>query len=288
MGLLGGGAVTLENECARILKNECVGKGLHVMTLFSPGIAASVEPGQFVHMKVPGMEDHILRRPFSVYARDAEAGTLDVLYQVVGFGTAHMAGLGAESAAAYGRNGKPVWLIGPVGRGWRPPENARRALLVGGGVGAAPLFMLCEKLAGAGVRTDVVLGAQTAHALVCRARYESLLAGAECCADNAPRCATDDGSFGRAGFCTSLAKEALAQAAAEDAPYDYAAVCGPEPLMRIVAEQAGAAGVFCEVSLERRMACGVGACLSCVVDTTRGKRRACVDGPIFNAQEVKG
>ena len=81
-------------------------------------------------------------------------------------------------------------------------------------------------------------------------------------------------------------EEALATAAAEGAPYDYVACCGPEPLMKIVAGMADAAGVFCEVSMERRMACGVGACLSCVVDTTAGKRRACVDGPVFCASEV--
>ena len=97
---------------------------------------------------------------------------------------------------------------------------------------------------------------------------------------------TDDGTYGRAGFCTPLVEEALAAAAAEGAPYDYVACCGPEPLMKIVAGMADAAGVFCEVSMERRMACGVGACLSCVVDTTAGKRRACVDGPVFCASEV--
>ena len=79
---------------------------------------------------------------------------------------------------------------------------------------------------------------------------------------------------------------ALAAAAAEGAPYDYVACCGPEPLMKIVAGMAAEAGVPCEVSLEKRMACGVGACLSCVVDTVDGKKRACVDGPVFDARKV--
>lgn len=263
--------MTLINEQARVLLNEGVGPNLFVMALESPGIAQTVVPGQFVHMKIPGMDDHILRRPFSVYACDAQAGVVELLYQIVGFGSAHMTTL------AQGDRG--VELIGPVGRGWRPAADARRALLVGGGVGAAPLFMLCEELVGRGVQTDVVLGAQTEAALACRERYEALLPAA-------PRCATDDGSFGRAGFCTSLAQEALDDAAAAGAPYDYLAVCGPEPLMRIVAGMAGAAGVPCEVSMERRMACGIGACLSCVVDTLDGKKRACVDGPVFDASEV--
>lgn len=262
------------NERARILGNAKVGPNLYLMTLASPQIAAAIEPGQFVHMKIPGMEAHILRRPFSVYARDAAAGTLEILYQAVGFGSAHMVGLAPD-----GPHAEAVEFIGPVGRTWQPPQDAGKALLVGGGVGAAPLFMLCERLAGAGVRTDVVLGAQTEAALTCRGRYEALLAAP-------PRCATDDGSFGREGFCTSLVEEALAEAADAGEPYDYLAVCGPEPLMKIVARMAADAGVPCEVSLEKRMACGVGACLSCVVDTVGGKQRACVDGPVFDAAKV--
>ena len=251
--------MALVNERARILANEEVGPNLYLMELAASHIAASIEPGQFVHMKVPSMEAHILRRPFSVYARDAAAGTLEVLYQSVGFGTDHMTRIEPERAEHL----SGAELIGPVGRGWQPPANARRALLVGGGVGAAPLFMLCESLISAGVRTDVVLGAQTEAALTCRGRYEALL-------DEPPRCATDDGSFGREGFCTSLVAEALAEAAEAGEPYDYLAVCGPEPLMKIVAGMAAEAGVPCEVSMEKRMACGVGACLSCVVDTVGG------------------
>lgn len=269
--------VALVNERARILGNECVGPHLHVLTLASPLIARAIEPGQFVHMKIPQMSDHILRRPFSVYDRNAEAGTLDILYQVVGFGSEHMTTL---------EPGQVAELIGPVGHGWQPSANARRALLVAGGVGAAPLFMLCEQLAAAGVSVDAILGAQTAGALVCRERYERVLGADASCDCAAVRCSTDDGTFGRAGFCTSLVEEALADATAAGEPYDYLAVCGPEPLMRIVAGMAAKAGVPCEVSMEKRMACGVGACLSCVVDTVDGKKRACVDGPVFKAEEM--
>lgn len=263
--------MALVNEQARILANECVGPNLHLMRLVSPSIASSIAPGQFVHMKIPGMESHILRRPFSVYARQMDDGTLDILYQVVGFGSECMASLAPDDEG--------VELIGPVGRAWQPPADTGRALLVGGGVGAAPLFMLAEQLRSVGVDTDVVLGAQTEDALACRVRYEDILAAP-------PRCATDDGSFGRAGFCTSLVTEAFADAKTAGISYGYVAACGPEPLMKAVSGMAAAAGVPCEVSLERRMACGVGACLSCIVDTVDGKKRACVDGPIFDAREV--
>ena len=265
----------LVNEVARIISNEQVGPRLHLMVLESPTIAAKVAPGQFIHMRVPGAPDHILRRPFSIYSRNVKEGAVEVLYQEVGTLTRYMPSL----------EGGDAELIGPVGNTWTGAERFKdgsctHALLVGGGVGAAPLFMLAEQLKDAGCPTDVVLGAQTHKALVCRNRYEVLF-GCE------PSCATDDGTYGRAGFCTSLVEERLAQGSLADGkPYDYLAVCGPEPLMKIVAGMGAKAGVYTELSMEKRMACGIGACLSCVVDTTAGKKRSCVDGPIFKAEDI--
>lgn len=270
----------LINEQARIIENECVGPRLYLMVLQAPRIAESIEPGQFVHVKIPGMADHILRRPFSVYATNPATKTIDILYQTVGYGTDFMTTLTADEGAL-----SEVEVLGPVGRCWMPPEHTQRALLVGGGVGAAPLYMLAEQLVETRVHTDVILGAQTEQALVCRGRYEVLLS-AGTTDQVAPLCSTDDGSFGRAGFATSLVAEALEAAGQAGKQYDYVAVCGPEPLMRAVADLCAGAGVYCEVSMERRMACGIGACLSCVVETTEGKLRACVDGPIFEATKV--
>lgn len=253
------------DELAEILHNENVGPRLSVMTFRAPEIAKSVEPGQFVHMKIPGMDDHPLRRPFSVYAADAEAGTIDVLYQVVGYGTDVMTTL---------QEGMSASLVGPVGRGWIIPDGARKVLLVGGGVGAAPLFMLCEQCVRAGIDTTVVLGAATHNMLVCRKRYKDLLG-------QNPRCATDDGTYGHAGFCTGLVESAL-----DEEDYDWVATCGPTPLMKIVAGMAADHGVACSVSMEKRMACGIGACLGCIVDTVEGNKRSCVDGPVFPAEKV--
>ena len=265
----------LVNEKARIVRNEPIGPRLHLMVLESPRIAEAVEPGQFIHMKIPGAEQHILRRPFSVYSADAKRGLLDILYQEVGSLTRFMPDIVEGEFET----------IGPIGSGWSGVRrfsegSATRALLVGGGVGAAPLFMLAQALHAKGCPTDVVLGAQTFDALVARMRYQEAL-GTEPC------CATDDGSYGRAGFCTSLVEERLQDGCLSDgAPYDYLAVCGPEPLMRIVARMGCDKGVYTEVSMEKRMACGIGACLSCVVDTVDGKRRSCVDGPVFDASKI--
>lgn len=262
---------TVIEEDALIVENKVLGPKLHIMVLEAPSISAKVAPGQFVHAKLPGMEAHILRRPFSVYAASSARNTIEILYQVVGSGSAHMTTLKA---------GETINLMGPIGSSWSPPQNTKRALLVAGGVGAAPLFMLAEVLAAGGAMVDVVLGAQTKTALVCHSRYEDLLTN-RVISGSSLRCATDDGSFGHAGFCTELVENALAENS-----YDYAAVCGPEPMMKIVSSRLIEASVPCEISLEKRMACGIGACLSCVVETTDGMKRACVDGPVFDARKV--
>ena len=262
--------MTLYNEKAPIFENYEAGSNIWLMTVLSPHIAADAQPGQFVHVRIPGMEAHILRRPLGIYAADAAAGTVDMMYQVLGYGTDHMTQL---------VRGDAVELIGPIGRGWQPPQDCKRALVVAGGVGSAPLYPLVQSLKADGCDVQAVLGASTMEALVARERYGAVL-GCE------PACSTDDGTYGRAGFCTPLVQEALASAAETGQPFDYVACCGPEPLMHLVAGMAADAGVFCEVSMERRMACGVGACLSCVVDTVDGKRRACVDGPVFPSTDV--
>lgn len=261
----------LFNERASIVSNECVCRRLNEMVLHAPILASVLQPGQFVHMKIPGMPDHVLRRPFSVYSWNCEQGNIVILYQMVGAGSTHMAALKAGDEAE---------LIGPIGNTWLSTQGdlkPERVLLVGGGVGAAPLFEWYRALVEKGVETDVVLGAQTKDALVALERYKAVC-GKE------PFCSTDDGSYGYAGFATGLVEELLD---AGKKPYDYVAVCGPAPLMRIVSGTIIDHGIACEVSLEKRMACGIGACLSCVCDTkSYGRKRVCVDGPIFDAREV--
>lgn len=253
------------DQAAPLKSNMQVDERLYVATLDQPEIAKSLKPGQFVHMLIPGMEGHILRRPFSVLDADADTGEIEILYQVVGFGTAHLSSLPA---------GAQTRLMGPIGNNWCAPEGTKRALLVAGGVGAAPLFMHARELLEAGVAVDVCMGAQSVGGLVLKNRYADLL-GAE------PSCATDDGTYGHHGFVTVPVQEAL-----EANEYDYLACCGPEPMMRIIASEGLSHGVSTYVSMEKRMACGIGACLSCVVDTVDGRKRSCVDGPIFDASKV--
>lgn len=255
----------LLDEKAVLLANMHAGANIYLASLEAPRIAKSALPGQFIHMKIADMDDHILRRPFGVYDAQPEEGTIEIMYQVLGVGTRRLTAL---------KPGVEMSLIGPIGRGWQPPEGIGRALLVAGGVGSAPLHPLAKMLVERDCQVTAVLGAQTKDALVARVRYADTV-GSE------PLCSTDDGTFGREGFCTSIVKDML-----EAVDYDYVACCGPEPLMVKVASMAAEHGVFCEVSLEKRMACGVGACLSCVADTTEGRKRVCVDGPVFPAETV--
>lgn len=260
----------LEDSAARVTQNKQLFEALYLMELECPAVAANIMPGQFVHLEIPDLQASVLRRPFSIFDRNEDEGTVEILYQAVGTGT---------RAMTRWEPGMRTRMIGCIGRPWEVPFDVNRALLVGGGVGAAPLNLLAQELAQNEVDTDVILGAQTEGALVCRARYEATC-GRE------PLCSTDDGTYGREGFATVLVEEAIAQAASEGRPYDYAAVCGPEPLMRAASQLLTEAGVRCQVSMERRMACGIGACLSCVVETAQGRKRACVDGPVFDAEDI--
>lgn len=250
-------------ERAMITANERLTEGVGLITLRAPYIAANVRPGQFVHALAAEGTGHILRRPFSVH--DVHGKDIDILYQVLGAGTRIL---------SLKERGHEVSLIGPLGHGFHIPDHVDHAMLVAGGLGAAPLGLLARELASRGVATTVACGAPT------RAR----LLGMEVFNDVARRveCATDDGSEGEPGLVTTLAHRLIA----EDRP-DVVYACGPEMMSRTVARLAAECGVPCQVSLERLMACGVGACLSCVVSTTGGLKRACADGPVFDAEEVR-
>jgi len=246
-----------------VLDNERVTEGVGLIRLHAPKCASSVRAGQFVHLRVGAGSELILRRPFSIHRVIGER--IEILYQVLGAGTLRLAekSVGDDS----------MDLVGPLGHGWQVPEGLTHALLVAGGLGAAPLGMLAEQLAESGVAVVVAQGAPTADRLVARNLFEEVTRRVDV--------ATDDGSAGVAGFVTEVTGRLLTEE-----QFDVVYCCGPEIMQRAVANQAAAAQVACQVSLERLMACGIGACLSCVVTTTSGLKRACVDGPVFEGGEV--
>lgn len=253
---------TYTERKALITENEQVASGVFALKLYEPDIASATKPGQFVHVRVSHDSPRILRRPISVHWKTSD--TFVLLYHVVGAGTDELSTLVP---------GDSVDVLGPIGRGWSPPQDVKRALLVIGGLGSAPLAMLAHDLRARGVEVDVAVGAPTAVRLVGLEPYRESACSLSI--------STDDGSRGDAGYCTQAAGRLL-----DSNTYEYVATCGPEPMQRIVAQMAAEHAVMCEVSLERRMACGIGACLSCVVETRTGPKRACVDGPVFDASEV--
>ena len=269
----------------QIVANRRLAGDLWQLILSVDKIPAIIQAGQYVHVALGAAGgEHLLRRPFSVQAvlgsgsgpgsvSGAQPSQIVITYQVVGSGTALL-----TSCLV----GDTLGVLGPLGQGWRLPSGGagtgavRRALLVGGGVGWAPLAMAAEQLLSRGIETHSLVGARSRDYLEALGVASLAEAGGL-----VAHYSTDDGSFGHHGFNVDLLDDLL-----DSAEFGYIAACGPEPMQAKVALAAAERGIACEVSLERRMACGLGVCLSCTVQTRSGNRKACVDGPVFDAQEV--
>lgn len=255
---------TARKLACTVALNEPLAPGMQRVRLSCPELAAAIEPGQFFNLYVPGDPSQILRLPFSWSAKDVEKGEVEFAVLIVGDGTRRLANLPVGTVCD---------LLGPAGHGWTVPEGAGRALLVGGGSGVVPLVPLAVKLAECGVACDFVQGAPTAARVI----YEEELAAAGA----SLHVSTDDGSRGVRGFATAVTTELLAAN-----HYDVVYACGPQPMMAGVAAQAAEADVACQVSMERLMGCGFGACTTCLVDTVEGRKGACMAGPVFDARKV--
>lgn len=254
-------------ETAKVCKNRIAAPGYKVLTLLSPKVARGVKPGQFVHILVPGIDSAVLRRPFSIFR--ASTRHISILYKIVGVGTRAMAKLAA---------GDDVSILGPLGHGF--PQAARRSLpvLVAGGYGAAPLALFQARCKRKGM---VFLGAKTARELVAEAEFHR--PGWKVIV------ATEDGSRGARGLVTDALDEWLKKEGQLKHIEFFA--CGPDGLLKAVAERALAGGWKAWISLDKRMGCGVGACLACVQkikmpDGTQTSVRVCREGPVLDAATV--
>ena len=221
-----------------------------------------VRPGQFAELRIDQTPTVVLRRPISVHSFNAVKNEIGFLVQIVGDGTKWLGSLKA---------GDKVNTLLPLGNGFTmPAEPGKKYLLVGGGVGSAPLYYLAEELKRGGHEFTILIGARSAKDLYCREAYEAL---------GRVEYTTEDGSLGEKGYVTN--HSLLAE------KYDYIYTCGPKPMMMAVARYARESGIACEVSLENKMACGLGACLCCVEDTKEGHKCVCTDGPVFSIDELK-
>lgn len=239
-----------------------VGRQFVLLRLTSENPLPEMLPGQFVEVRVDETPSVLLRRPISIHYYDKKANELGLLVQLVGNGTRWMATLKA---------GDVLNVVLPLGNGFTlPADNTVRPLLVGGGVGVAPLLYLGMKLKEMGVAPTFLLGSRTENELMQIAEFEKV---------GRVFITTENGAVGEQGYVTQHSVLACEQ-------FDQVYTCGPKPMMVAVARWAKGAGVACEVSLENKMACGVGACLCCVEDTKEGNVCVCKEGPVFSIDKL--
>ena len=239
---------------AKILSNEEVAKKIFSLTLDAPELAEISRAGQFVQVKIS--DEFTLRRPLGIAS--TAGGKVKIFYRAVGRGT--------ETLSAR-RAGETLNILGALGNGFSTFDG--KILLVGGGMGLAPLLCAAEQFS-----ADVLMGGRTSDEVnFWQEEFRSNVGEIFL--------TTDDGTVGKYGFVTDALPEILSAK-------NYSAIltCGPEIMMRGVARQALEKNLPCEVSFEKRMACGLGACLSCSIDTVNGRKKVCKDGPVFNAKEV--
>ena len=239
---------------AQILANEQVAEKIFRIIVDAPELAEDSHAGQFVQVKIS--DAFTLRRPLGIAS--TSNGQVKIFYRVVGHGT---------EILSTRRAGERLDILGALGNGFTPRDG--KILLVGGGMGLAPLLCAAETFS-----ADVLMGGRNVGEV--NFWREEFLPHVE-----EIFVTTDDGSAGHHGFATDLLPEILSAK-------NYSAVwtCGPEIMMRGVAKLAEEKNLPCEVSFEKRMACGLGACLSCSIDTVDGRKKVCKDGPIFDAQKV--
>ena len=221
-----------------------------------------MQPGQFVEVRVDGSASTFLRRPISIHFVDYEANELWLLVALVGDGTRQLAQLVP---------GQTLNCVLPLGNGFTMPQSpSERILLVGGGVGVAPLLYMGAAMRRMGAEPVFLLGARSAGDLLRLDLFNKY---------GRVYITTEDGSAGEKGFVTNHSILASQR-------FDRISTCGPKPMMVAVARYAAKAGIDCEASLENMMACGLGACLCCVEKTTEGNLCVCKEGPVLNIKKL--
>lgn len=260
-----------------VLSHKKYADHYHSLTIVAANVGASVKPGQFVNIQCGQDRSFILRRPFSVYRvhkRGGWASTVEVVFDIRGPGTSYLSKL---------RQHASVSLIGPLGRGFSLPKRRAHCLLVGGGIGAAPLFFLADELRNEGHRVDVVLGARSTRYLLNPIEVRRLA--------SVSRVTTEDGSSGDRGRVTDVLTDMI-----ERCRSDVVYSCGPHPMLAAVSRTCVESKIPVQVAVEELMACGYGVCMTCVLPVRRrGPKRAkteivyarsCVEGPVFNGASV--
>ena len=253
-----------KQEICMVTAHEECGSGLFSLTLHAPGIAALAQPGQFVHISCG--EGNLLRRPISIC--DVQGESLKIVFQVKGEGTAWLSRRTAKHK---------LDVLGPLGHGFDVAALGARPVMIGGGIGVPPMLYTMKKAKDAGAQPTAILGFRNKGAVILEHDFEAVGTTHIC---------TDDGSYGVHGFVSDVLKMHLDS-------FTGVCACGPKPMLKALAALAEEAGIPCQVSMEERMGCGIGACLVCACelklkDGQEGVRygHVCKDGPVFDAKEV--
>jgi dihydroorotate dehydrogenase electron transfer subunit len=248
-------------EDLTIIRNHPVADNVFVIEAVSSSDLPEIKAGQFVQVLVTGSPSTFLRRPVSVHDADYATNCLSFLIQSVGAGTEKLSRL---------LPGEKLNVIYPLGNSFTLPDRGERVLLTGGGCGMAPLLYLGRKVKETGVEPRFALGFRDQSRILEYDEFKKL---------GTVYLSTEDGSEGHKGIVTDIP-------AFRDGEWDKVYCCGPEPMMKAVAKICRVRDIFCEVSLENLMACGMGICLCCIVSTTSGNLCSCTDGPVFNIRDL--
>lgn len=246
----------------RVKAAEHINDKYVLLRLTSDGQLPEMKPGQFVEVRADHTAQTFLRRPISINFVDKEANELWLLVAVVGDGTRHITAVAP---------GDTLNCVLPLGNGFTLPSTpAERILLVGGGVGVAPLLYMGAEMKRMGCEPTFLLGARSKKDLLMLDAFRKY---------GRVFVTTEDGTEGEKGFVTN-------HSVLSTETFDRISTCGPKPMMMAVARFAYKAGIDCEASLENMMACGLGACLCCVEKTTEGNLCVCKEGPVFNIKKL--
>ncbi len=245
-----------------IAEKTAIARNIYSFTISCPEVAQIAVPGQFVHIRIGSFT---LRRPISICGIDPVRGTLRIVFEIRGEGTSEIANL---------NKGDAIDMLAPLGHGFTVNPDFKKVILIGGGIGTPPMLPLAKAY---GEKAVAISGFRNASAVILQEDFAA--AGAETIL------CTDDGSAGIHGFVTQPLEELV-----KNGGVDAVFACGPTPMLKRITEICKENSVYCEISLEERMACGIGACLGCACKTKRNDEEyfahVCKDGPVFKAEEV--
>lgn len=254
---------------AKIIANENINNGFYNLVIQCPYIAENCTPGQFAMLDIGKNHVPYIRRPLAIAAIEREDGTVRFIYKLVGNGTHSLSEM---------ERGSEFTIIGPLGNGYTVPPKDSRVLLVAGGIGITSIMCILQLLRELDCKTYLAMGSRDKNGLLCMEEVQNMCT--ELCVS------TEDGTVGYHGMITPVVEELISKH-----KFDIAYMCGPESMMKFVSPVIFNAGIHCEVSMERRMGCGIGVCVGCsckLNDPQKGliQKRVCKEGPVFNAQEV--